>query len=65
MTMQMKELPDAVSSTLIAMDRWDPPMAPLAMPKQVMTPEPGQFRRALGPILSLLTLGRKSLRRAD
>ena len=65
MTLQMKETPDAVWSTLIAMDRWDPPTAPLAMPKQILTPPPGQLRRALGQVLLLLTLGRKSLRRAD
>jgi len=64
MTMQMKQAPDAVAATLIEPDRMRPPMAPLAMPKQVLTPEPGQLRRALSQLQSRLTLGRQGLRRA-
>lgn len=64
MTIQVKLASDAVSVSLIEPDRMDPPMAPLAMPKQVLTPQPGQLRRALGQLQSRLTLGRQSLRRA-
>lgn len=65
MTMQMIQAPDPASATLIEPDRIGPPMAPMAMPKQVLTARPGQLRRALGRIHSLLTLGRQNLHRAD
>ena len=64
MTIQLKQAAVAVSATLIEPDRIGPPMAPLVMPKQVLTPRPGQLRRALRQMQSLLTLGRQGLRRA-
>lgn len=65
MTMQMKQSPDVVTSTLIALDHMRPPIAPLAMPKQVLTPEPGQLRRAVSHLYARLKLGlaHQSLRR--
>ena len=62
MTIQMKQAPDTVSATLIELDSMGPPMAPMAMPKQVLTAEPRQFRGALGQVQSWL--GRSGLRRA-
>jgi hypothetical protein len=64
MTIQMKQTPEPASAMLIKLDLVGPPVAPLAMPKQVLTPEPGQIRRALGQIQSWLGLGRNGLRRA-
>lgn len=64
MTIQLKQAPDTVSATLIEPDRMGPPIAPLAMPKQVLTPRPGQLRRALRQMQSRLALGRQGLRRA-
>ena len=62
MTIQMKQAPDTGSAALIEMDSMSPPMAPMAMPKQVLTPEPGQLRGILGQMQSWL--GRSGLRRA-
>jgi hypothetical protein len=63
MTMQMTQMPDALSATRIDFDAMDPPKAPLAMPKQVLTPEPGAFLRAVASIPSRLLPGRQGLRR--
>lgn len=65
MTMQMKQAPQVASATLIAPDRMTPPLAPLAMPKQVLTPPPGLLRRALAQVQARLTPGRQSLRRTS
>lgn len=64
MTIQMKQTPDTLSATLIELDRMGPPVAPLAMPKQVLTPEPGQVRRVLGQIHAWLQPGRNGVGRA-
>lgn len=66
MTMQMKQSPDTVTSTLIELDHMRPPIAPLAMPKQVLAPQPGQLRRALSQLQVRLRMGlaHQSLRRA-
>lgn len=62
MTIQMKQAPDTGSAAQIEMDSMSPPIAPMAMPKQVLTPEPGQLRGILGQMQSWL--GRSGLRRA-
>lgn len=62
MTIQMKHASDTGSAALIEMDSMSPPIAPMAMPKQVLTPEPGQLRGILGQMQSWL--GRSGLRRA-
>lgn len=64
MTMQMKQAPDTLAATLIELDRMAPPMAPIAMPKQVLTPPEGQVRHILKQIQSRLMPGRESTRRA-
>ena len=64
MTMQMNKMPEAVSATRFELTLMAPPKAPIQMPKQVLTPPPGQFMRALRQIQSRLTPGRESTRRA-
>lgn len=62
MTLQQKQ--GAVSAKRIEPDCMEPPIAPMTMPKQVLTAEPGQLRRALLQMHARLTLGRQGLRRA-
>lgn len=62
MTIQTKQATDTGLAALIEMDNVSPPIAPMAMPKQVLTPEPGQLRGILGQMQSWL--GRSGLRRA-
>lgn len=62
MTVQMKQGPDAVSAMQIDLDSMGPPLAPMSMPKQVLTPESAHLRSALGQMQSWL--GRNGLRRA-
>ena len=63
MTFQMKQTPDAASALLIEPDHMGPPVAPLAMPKQILTREPGHMRRVLGHLQSWFSPGRNGLRR--
>lgn len=64
MTMQLKQSPDTNLAMRIDADLMGPPRAPLVMPKQILTQEPGQFSRMLRLIQSRLAHGRQSLRRA-
>ena len=65
MTVQMPKVPDPVTSTPVRIDAIAPPLAPLAMPKQILTPEHGLLRRMFGALAARVMLMRHSLRRAD
>ena len=62
MMVQMQQAPDTLSAPLIEPESMALPIASMAMPKQVLTPEPGQLRGAFGQMQSWL--GRSGLRRA-
>jgi hypothetical protein len=59
MTMQSKILAgDGLAGDILA-DRGEPPHAPLHMPKQVLTAEPGALRRKVYDLLVALMPGRR------
>lgn len=64
-TVQMPKLPDAMLSTPVMRAQAEPPLAPLAMPKQILTPEPGMLRRAAAAVVARMLPKRAGLRRAD
>jgi hypothetical protein len=64
-TVQMPKLLDAMMATPVLRASAKPPLAPLAMPKQILTPEAGMLRRGFAAVVARLMPKRLGLRRAD
>lgn len=63
MTDQMPIMNNGAPRVAFMRDAFEPPIAPLAMPKQVLTNEHRTMRRSVGAVVSLLSLIKHSLRR--
>ncbi|MCU0899242.1 MAG: hypothetical protein MUC82_01975 [Cypionkella sp.] len=63
MTVQMTRLPDLDTAQRIGADPFAPPVAPLAMPKQVLVAQRGALVRAVLALAQRLPLIKHSLRR--
>lgn len=60
----MTEQQPQATFALTEVSAFAPPHAPLAMPKQVLTPETGLLRRLLGAMIAMPLWRRASHRRA-